>query len=155
MPPLRLPKITRLLPRYSNVCSWHGAGFNLPRALKAAIGIGKRTLATRCQSAAPQGPQQGPAAAAVERFEGFQCLLETHGIDQSIGVILAIGDIVLATESKKPKRASPADETGRQHLHRTGGSVSLEAQGDDAAQRLSKSKNRNAFRPPRCDEPAV
>jgi hypothetical protein len=26
-------------------------------------------------------------ARTVERFEGFQCLLETHGIDQSIGVI--------------------------------------------------------------------
>jgi hypothetical protein len=33
---------------------------NLPCALKAAIGIGKRTLGHPRQSAAPQGPHQGP-----------------------------------------------------------------------------------------------
>ena len=35
---------------------------NLPCALKAAIGIGKRTLGDPRQFAAPQGPQQGPFA---------------------------------------------------------------------------------------------
>ena len=33
---------------------------NLPFALKAAIGVGKRTLGDRRQSGAPQGPRQGP-----------------------------------------------------------------------------------------------
>jgi hypothetical protein len=37
---------------------------NLPCALKAAIGIGKQTLGTRWQSAAPQGPQQARQPAA-------------------------------------------------------------------------------------------
>jgi hypothetical protein len=34
----------------------------LPCALKAAIGIGKRTLDSPRQSGGPQGPQQGPRA---------------------------------------------------------------------------------------------
>jgi hypothetical protein len=43
---------------------WH----NLPCALKAAIGNGKRTSGNPRQSAAPQGPQQGPRLGAVRRL---------------------------------------------------------------------------------------
>ena len=40
---------------------------NLPCALKAAIGIGKRTLGALASSAAPQGLQQGPRPIAWRR----------------------------------------------------------------------------------------
>jgi hypothetical protein len=40
---------------------------NLPCALKPAIGYGKRTLGSPRQSAAPQGPQQGPRRIAWRR----------------------------------------------------------------------------------------
>jgi hypothetical protein len=67
---------------------------NLPCALKAPIGIGKRTSGDPGQSAARRGPQQGPSAwgpapilasehdrcggmpsAAPERRDGLRCRL--------------------------------------------------------------------------------
>ena len=48
---------------------------NLPRGPKAAIGIGKRTLAIRASLARAGGPWQGPAASAFFRKADEKCSL--------------------------------------------------------------------------------
>jgi hypothetical protein len=56
---------------------WH----NLPCALKAAIGYGKRTLGDPGQSDPPGRPQQGPAASAFATRNGRDMLALSMPLD--------------------------------------------------------------------------
>ena len=53
---------------------------NLPCALKTAIGYGKRTLGDPRQSAAPQGPQQGPSCGSGRPSSLSYCIAD-NGAD--------------------------------------------------------------------------
>ena len=54
---------------------------NLPCALKAAIGNGKRTLSDPRQSGARRGPRQGPAASAFVRKRRREMLRLSLSVD--------------------------------------------------------------------------
>jgi hypothetical protein len=54
---------------------------NLPQALKAAFGYGKRTLGDPGQSDPPRGPQQGPAASAFATRNGRDMLALSMPLD--------------------------------------------------------------------------
>jgi hypothetical protein len=56
----------------------HSQDRNLPCALKAAIGIGKRTLGNPSQSGVPQGLQQGLMAGSYGGFRGHHTPSPSH-----------------------------------------------------------------------------